>query len=90
MREFYYVAAVFVFMTVAVGLVRLLWGPRDVDRMMAAQLLGSGGIAVMLLATGGGITAALDVALTFALLAAFAAVALTRGSSLRRKQTRDS
>lgn len=89
MREFYYVAAAIVFLTVAVGLVRLLLGPRDVDRMMAAQLLGSGGTAVMLLATGSGITAALDVALTFALLAAFAAVALTRGGGLRRKQEED-
>lgn len=86
MREFYYLIAAFIFLTVALGLVRLLLGPRNTDRMMSAQLLGSGGIAVMLLATGGGVTAALDVALTFALLAAFATVALTRGGRQRNDE----
>ena len=38
---------------VALGLVRILRGPDDADRMMAAQLLGSGGIAVLLLSAGG-------------------------------------
>ena len=32
-----------------VGLLRLLRGPGDADRMMAGQLLGTGGIAVLLL-----------------------------------------
>jgi multicomponent Na+:H+ antiporter subunit F len=51
--------------------------------MMAAQLLGTGGIAVLLLAAGGGLTAAVDVALTLSLLAAFAAVTFVKsGTSL--------
>ena len=42
---------------------------------MAAQLLGSGGIAALLLLAGGtGVPAAVDAALTLALLAAFASV----------------
>lgn len=81
MNAFLYLAAGFVLLTVAIGLVRILSGPRDEDRMMSAQLLGSGGIAVMLLAAGGGVTAAIDVALAFALLAAFAAVAFVRGGN---------
>ena len=74
-------AALLVLATVAAGLVRVLRGPGIADRVMAAQLLGTGGIAVLLLlgaATGTpGLTVA---ALTLALLAAFATVALVRGA----------
>lgn len=69
-------AAGLVLVTVALGLLRILRGPGDADRMMAAQLLGTGGVAVVLLlaaATESG--AAVDVALTLALLAAFASIA---------------
>ena len=44
----------------------------------AAQLLGTGGIAALLLAAGGGLPAAADVALTLALLAAFASMAFAK------------
>jgi multicomponent Na+:H+ antiporter subunit F len=75
-------AALFVLVTVVVGLARVLRGPGIADRVMAVQLLGTGGIAVLLLlgaATGtSGLT---DTALTLALLAAFATVALARGAS---------
>jgi multicomponent Na+:H+ antiporter subunit F len=48
---------------------------------MAVALLGTGGIAALLLnATAFGDTAAVDVALMLALLAAFAAVAFVKGS----------
>ena len=40
-------AALVVLLTVAVGLMRILRGPDDADRMMAAQLLGTGGIAAL-------------------------------------------
>ena len=57
-------------------------GPGDAERMMAAQLLGSGGVAVLLLlAAATGIGGAIDVALTFALLAAFASVAFFKGTA---------
>jgi multicomponent Na+:H+ antiporter subunit F len=74
-------AAAAVLATVALGLLRILRGPGDAERMMSAQLLGTGGVAVLLLlaaATGSG--AAVDVALTLALLAAFASIAFYKGA----------
>ena len=44
MAEFLLGAAAFILAMVALGLVRVLRGPADADRMMAAQLLGTGGI----------------------------------------------
>jgi multicomponent Na+:H+ antiporter subunit F len=65
--------------SVALGLVRILRGPGEVDRMMAAQLLGSGGVAILLLlGAAEAMPAAVDVALTLALLAAFAGIAFAR------------
>ena len=81
MREILLSGAAFVLIMVALGLVRILRGPAAADRMMAAQLLGTGGIAVLLLAAVGGLAAAVDVALTLALLAAFAAVAFVKSGS---------
>jgi multicomponent Na+:H+ antiporter subunit F len=79
MVEFLFGAAAFIAATVALGLVRILRGPADADRMMAAQLLGTGGIAaVLLLGAAFGEAAAVDVALTLALLAAFAAFAFVK------------
>ena len=82
MAEFLAAAAVFVLASVALGLIRLLRGPSAADRMMAAQLLGTGGAAICLLLAArggalGGIDAIADVALTLALLAALAAAALS-------------
>jgi len=68
-------AAGFVLLMVALGLIRILRGPTGADRMMAAQLFGSGGIAALLLAGATRIPAIVDVALTMALLAAFASAA---------------
>ena len=79
MAEFLLGAAAFVLAMVALGLVRVLRGPADADRMMAAQLLGTGGIAaVLLLGAATGESAAVDVALTLALLAAFASFAFVK------------
>jgi multicomponent Na+:H+ antiporter subunit F len=76
MAEFLIVMAGIVLALVAVGLVRVLRGPADVDRMMAAQLLGTGSIAaLLLLATGIGATPVVDAAIILALLAAFAVAA---------------
>lgn len=83
MREFLLGAAGFVLLMVALGLVRILRGPTNADRMMAAQLLGTGGIAVLLLAAGSGLPAAADVALTLAMLAAFASVAFVKSGGRR-------
>ena len=85
MAEFLTGAACFILLVVAVGLVRLLRGPGDADRLMAVQLLGTGRLALVLL-TGvvSASPALIDVALTLALLAAFAGVALVRASTTRR------
>ena len=80
MADFLLAAALFVLAMVALGLVRILRGPTVADRIMAAQLLGTGGIAVLLLgAAATGMSAAADLALSLALLAAFASVALVSG-----------
>ncbi len=80
MAEFLLAAASFVLAMVALGLVRILRGPSVADRIMAAQLLGTGGIAALLLiAAATGMPAAADVALSLALLAAFASVAFVNG-----------
>ena len=39
----------FILMMVAVGLIRILRGPTNAERMMATQLFGTGGIAALLL-----------------------------------------
>ena len=65
---------------VALGLVRILRGPGDADRIMAAQLLGTGGTAVLALVSEAmSLPAAVDVALVLALLAAFVSVAFVKG-----------
>ena len=85
MAEFLLAAAGFVLATVAVGLVRILRGPGDADRIMAVQLLGTGGIAaLLLLAQAMGVSAAVDVALVLALLAAFVCAAFVKGGTPSR------
>jgi multicomponent Na+:H+ antiporter subunit F len=84
MSSFLIAAAGFVLAMVALGLVRIARGPAEADRMMAAQLLGSGGVAaLLLLACGTGVLAVFDVALLLALLAAFASVGFVQGASDR-------
>ena len=82
MADFLLATAGAILFTVAVGLVRILGGPGDADRMMAAQLIGTGGIGSLLLiaaATGGhGVE---DVALGLALLAAFASAAFVNSAA---------
>lgn len=81
MSEFYFAMALVVLATVAVGLLRILRGQGDTERMMAAELLGTGGVAVLLLmAAGTGEHALVDVALSLALLAAFASIAFFNSS----------
>jgi multicomponent Na+:H+ antiporter subunit F len=78
--DFLLVAAVFVMAMVALGLVRILRGPDDTNCLMATQLLGTGGIAaLLLLAASTPVPGTVDVALMLSLLAAFASVAFVRG-----------
>jgi multicomponent Na+:H+ antiporter subunit F len=79
--NFLFAAAGLVLAIVALGLARILWGPGDADRIMAAQMLGTGGIAaLLLLSEATSVPAAVDVALTLALLAAFISVAFVKGA----------
>ena len=80
MTEFLLAAAAFVLATVALGLLRILRGPSDADRLLAAQLLGTGGVAALLLLGVGTMEAAVgDLALVLTLLAAFASVGFVTG-----------
>jgi len=78
-------AAIFVLAMVAAGLARALRGPADADRVVAAQLLGSGGIgALLLVGAAAREHAVVDVALTLALLAAFASIAFVKAKLAAR------
>jgi multicomponent Na+:H+ antiporter subunit F len=76
MNELLLVAAGLIVLMVATGLARVLRGSNDVERLMAVQLLGTGGIAALLLiAYATTVPGVEDVALGLALLAAFATLA---------------
>jgi multicomponent Na+:H+ antiporter subunit F len=78
-NEVYLTVSLIVLLTMSVGLIRVIIGPTPSDRMMAAQLLGTAGIGMLLLlATALGVPALIDVALIFGLLAAVAVAAFTR------------
>ena len=81
MTEFLTAAVGLILAMLGLGLVSILRGPTDADRMMAAQLIGTAGIAVLLLlGTVTGVPAAVDVALILALLATFASIAFVKGA----------
>ncbi|GGB69103.1 monovalent cation/H+ antiporter complex subunit F [Blastomonas aquatica] len=61
---------------------RIWRGPDAADRMMAAQLVGTGGVGTVLLLAGATDWRMIDVALVLALLAAFAAIAFVKAISL--------
>lgn len=89
MADFLQSAGAFVVLMVAVGLVRVARGPGRADRMMAAQLLGSGATgALLLFGAASGESAVYDVALTLALLSAFASIAFVK-FALRQDQLDD-
>jgi multicomponent Na+:H+ antiporter subunit F len=76
MNELLLAAAGLIILMVAIGLARILLGSNDVERLMAVQLLGTGGIAALLLiAYATKVPGVEDVALGLALLAAFATIA---------------
>jgi multicomponent Na+:H+ antiporter subunit F len=82
MTDFFFASAGLILAAVAVGLFSVFRGRPVTDCMMAAQLVGTGGVAVLLLlAVATRNSPIVDVALMLALLAAFAAVAFVRGMS---------
>ncbi|MBU0483445.1 MAG: multiple resistance and pH regulation protein F [Proteobacteria bacterium] len=71
--------ALILLLAIAAGLFRILAGPTAADRMMAAQLFGTCGVAIMLLlAEGMESPVLLDIALVFAILAAMATITFVR------------
>lgn len=79
MTTAYLVLASLLLLTLIAGLFRILAGPTPADRMLAGQLFGSAGVAVLLLlGRAFHADAFYDVALVFALLAAVAVVAFVR------------
>lgn len=88
MADFLLWMAAFLVLMVALGLVRVALGPGRAERMMAAQLLGTGVIgALLLFAAAAGLPAVVDVALTLALLSAFAAIAFVKFAARQDRQT---
>lgn len=82
MTAFLFAVACFVLLVVTVGLLRVLRGPDQADRLMSAQLVGSGGVAVLLLLSAATDTSSVvDVALLLALLAAVASVGFVNKAS---------
>ena len=71
--------AVFLLANILVGLLRVVRGPTASDRMVAALLFGTTGVAfVLVLAEALGSAAVRDVALVFAVLAALVPVVFAR------------
>jgi len=73
-------AAALIMLSALIGLARVLRGPTRADRLLAAQLLSTAGIAALLLLAAAGTPALLDVALVLALVGAFASVAFVMAS----------
>ena len=91
MTELLIAALAFILAMLALGLLRVLVGPGAADRMMAVQLVGTAGIAALLLiGVVTGDPAVVDVALTLALLATFASIAFVKKGlpELRSEQSR--
>ena len=79
MNAFLFGVAIFLLANLAAGLVRIMRGPTAADRMLAAQLFATTGIAIMLLlAEALAQPAAQDVALIFAVLAVLSGLAFVR------------
>ncbi|HYW75736.1 MAG TPA: monovalent cation/H+ antiporter complex subunit F [Gammaproteobacteria bacterium] len=79
MQSVFLLVALFLLLNLAAGLWRIARGPTAADRMLAAQLLGTTAVGILLLlAQANAMPAARDVALVLALLAAVTAVAFVR------------
>ncbi len=71
-----YATALLLLVTLVLGLIRIWMGPAPADRMLASQLFGTTGVALLLVLAEAQASPALrDAALTLALLAILACVA---------------
>jgi multicomponent Na+:H+ antiporter subunit F len=79
MDNLFVIIIIFLLANLSVGTVRILRGPSQADRMMAAQLFGTTGVAILLMLVPLlQKTSLLDIALVYALLAVVAAVAFVK------------
>lgn len=82
MHDFLFVAATLVLLTTALGLFGIARRSSTADLIMAVQLLGTSGTAILLLLTVATASPQVgDVAVMLAVLAAFSAVAFSRSAS---------
>lgn len=85
MTAFLFTLALFLVLNVGAGLVRVALGPTPADRMVAGQLFGTTGVAVLLVLSEAMEEGALrDVALVFALLAVVVSVAFVKRGWVRQ------
>ncbi|MCG8023329.1 MAG: monovalent cation/H+ antiporter complex subunit F [Candidatus Thiodiazotropha endolucinida] len=76
------IALLLLLLSLVLGMIRALKGPSLEDRLLSILLLGTGGVAILLLlSVSMQLTALLDVGLVLVLLAAVAAAAMTRRES---------
>jgi multicomponent Na+:H+ antiporter subunit F len=79
MSAFYIGVALFLLLNIFAGMIRLVQGPTAADRMLAVQLFGSTGVAILLLLSQAYRQPVVqNVALVFALLAVMAVVAFVK------------
>lgn len=84
-ESFLLLLAVFLVLNLGAGLVRVARGPTPADRMVAAQLFGTTGVAVLLILAEAMASPPLrHVALVFALLAVVVSVAFVKRGWVRR------
>lgn len=84
MTGFLLAVALFLVANVAAGLVRVIRGPTQADRVVAAQLFGTTGVAILLvLSVAADARPLRDVALVFALLAVVVSVAFVKRGWVR-------
>jgi len=77
--SYYLWVAVIILASIMFGFIRILKGPKAADRMLAAQLFGTGGVAILvILAHAMQMPSLVDVALVYALLAAVTMVVFVR------------
>lgn len=83
MSAFFHLAALFLLLNIAAGLLRILRGRTIADRLLAVQLFGTTGTAILiLLSLATAESAYQTIALVFAILAGILGVAFTRYGQL--------
>ena len=79
MIELYTSVVAFILITLILGLLRIFRGPTKADRILTAQLIGTTGVAIILLLSEAmQMQSLIDVALIFALLSAVTATVFVR------------